>query len=117
MVDARSTIFNFRYWEVGVAAATLVTNTIHGANYATLLTFTLPTTSRVGDIISIVGIGAGGWTIAQNANQYIRSFETVSTVGVTGTVSGAQGVAVELICMVANLGWIVRSANGTLVIA
>src|SRR5215472_12534918 len=42
-------------------------DTIYMADNAGLVTLTLPATAAQGSIIRIVGNGAGGWTVAQNA--------------------------------------------------
>ena len=41
-------------------------------NNASRVTVTLPSTAAVGDTIKIIGKGAGGWKVAQNASQYIQ---------------------------------------------
>ena len=86
------------------------------ANYATLLTFTLPATATVGDVIRVIGLGDGGWTIAQNASQYIQWDEaSTTTTGVGGSLSSTDDHdAVELICTVTNVGFGVLSSKGNL---
>ena len=37
------------------------------------VTFTLPSSPSVGDVYKVAGVGAGGWIIAQNANQMIAA--------------------------------------------
>ncbi len=46
-------------------------NTGYIANDVGQVTITLPTSPNVGDIVRVSGPGAGGWKIAQNANQSI----------------------------------------------
>ena len=46
-------------------------NTGYLANNAARVTITLPTAPNLGDIVRVSGVGAGGWTIAQNAGQTI----------------------------------------------
>ena len=46
-------------------------NTGYLANNAGQVTITLPTSPKVGDIVRVSGVGAGGWKIAQNAGQQI----------------------------------------------
>lgn len=44
-------------------------------NDVTPVTLTLPTNPAVGDLVAINGIGAGGWSIAQNAAQSINGVD------------------------------------------
>ncbi len=58
---------------VNVTASSVQTesNTGYQANSTTGVTLTLPAAPTVGDWIKVVGVGSGGWTIAQNAGQRI----------------------------------------------
>jgi len=60
---------------VNVTATSVQTesNTGYQANSSTGVTLTLPPAPTVGDWIKVVGVGSGGWTIAQNAGQRIDS--------------------------------------------
>ena len=64
---------------------------------AALSTVTLPATPAVGEVVRVLGTGAGGWVIAQNAGQRIRLGAAASTVGAGGTASGGQWAALELV--------------------
>jgi hypothetical protein len=64
-----------------------------------MVTITLPASPAVGDIIQVNGIGAGGWTIAQNAGQFIvvqnipgRALGEYTS----GNISGGLYSAIEL---------------------
>jgi hypothetical protein len=86
---------------------------------ATLLTMTLPTIAAVGTQIGIQGtvVGAGGWTIAQNALQNIQLGDISSAVGIGGSVSSTLATdGIVLICVVANTTWQLVSANGNLTV-
>lgn len=85
----------------------MVSNTIYIANDPTsLVTLTLPATSAVGDIVSIVGASADGWSIAQAAGQQIQISPNHSTLGVGGSVASTnQYNSLNLICIVANTIW------------
>jgi hypothetical protein len=48
-------------------------NTGYLADNAARVTITLPASPAIGDLVRISGAGAGGWTIAQNAGQTIRT--------------------------------------------
>lgn len=85
------------------------------ANNIALTTFTLPTTAAVGDTFEIVGAGAGGWRIAQNANQYIRFSTAQSTTGTGGSVASTNRYnSCKMICEVANVGFRILNAVGDL---
>lgn len=83
-------------------------NTGYQANSNAGITLTLPPAPTVGDWIKIVGVGSGGWTIAQNAGQRVDtrglpgglSFDWRSTAlagswsGLASSADGARLVAV-----------------------
>jgi len=85
-------------------------------NNAALVTVTLPATAAVGETVRILGLGAGGWKVAQNASQYIRWDESnVTTTGTGGDISSTDDHdAVELVCTVTNNGWGVASSKGNI---
>jgi hypothetical protein len=75
----------------------------------TNVTYTLPASGALGDIIKIVG-KLGITTIAQNANQQILIGSASSTVGVGGSVAGTNvGDCIELICITAGASTVWRS--------
>ena len=87
------------YEEVAAGTKQMVINKKYGANYATLVTFTLPVTAAIGDRVAVVSVGAGGWTIAQNASQLIHIGATVSLTGTGGSVASSNAFdCVELTC-------------------
>ena len=76
---------------------------------AALCTFTLPALALVGDTFQIAGLASNGWSIVENANQYIIWNDTVSTP-TTGSLSSAnQYDNVVLTCIVANLAFTATS--------
>lgn len=82
---------------------------------AALVTLTLPAISVVGDEIAIIGEGAGGWVIAQNAGQSIQFGNLSTTIGVGGSLASTNRYdTVTLICRVANTTWSVLSNVGVL---
>ena len=97
------------------ASVTMATNTGYTSDDgATLVTFTLPTTSAIGDYVEINGKGAGGWTIAQATGQQIHIGSVNTTSGATGTLSSAnQYDCVRLRCITANTIWVVASQQST----
>lgn len=102
-VDAQVTSDN---WQVVTAATQqMKTNNSYFANRASLVTFTLPTTSSVGDVIQVAGIGAGGWKIIQNPGQYIQVGNTQSAIALGYVASTNQYDSIRLVCNVANTSW------------
>lgn len=73
---------------------------------AALVTFTLPTTSAIGDWVEINGKGSGLWKIAQASGQQINVGTLSSTLGATGSVASVnQFDCVKLRCITANTIW------------
>jgi hypothetical protein len=84
-------------------------------NNAGGVTYTLPATASLGDIIVICG-KLGLTTIAQNANQAIRVSSAISTIGVTGSVAGTNvGDCITLRCSTAGAStiWVSESFVGS----
>lgn len=87
------------------------------ANNAGLVTLTLPDTAAVGSIVAVVGQGAGGWKIAQNASEVIHFGSVNTTTGTGGSLASTNRYdCVELICTVANTEWVERNSVGTITI-
>ena len=87
------------------------------ANNAGLITFTLPTTAALGDIVKIVGKGAGSFKVAQNASENIGYGDLVSTTGTGGSIeANEQYNSIELTCITANTNWIVSESTGNFTI-
>lgn len=90
--------------------------TNHAVNRLEVL---LPAVSVVGDLIEVVGVGAGGWKITQNVNQQILVAGDSSTIGLLGGIKSSVleyfGV-VKLLCITENLKWKVINADSAGVI-
>lgn len=101
------------------ASVTMAANTGYTSDDgASLVTFTLPASSAIGDWVEINGKGSGGWTIAQAAGQQIHVGNLTSTLGATGTLSSSnQYDCVRLRCLTANTIWTAVSVVGNLTIA
>ena len=97
---------------------TMTTNTGYTSDDgASLVTFTLPTTSVIGDQVEINGKGAGLYTIAQASGQQIHFGNIASTSGAGGTVSSTlQYDCIKLRCITANTIWAVVSSVGNFTI-
>lgn len=103
--------------EVTGTSASMADNNAYVANNAGLVTLTLPATAAFGNVIQVVGKGAGLWKIAQNAGQSINFGTLTTTVGVGGSLAAiAQFDAVEIVCTTANSGWTVYSSVGNLTV-
>ncbi len=91
---------------VVVSASSMITNNAYLSSYGGgVCTFTLPTTSSVGNTMTILGNNAAGWKIVQGTGQQIFVGSSHTTV-TSGTISstGAHD-SITLICTVANLTW------------
>ena len=98
------------------ATQAMAVNTGYVANDgATLVTFTLPATASVGQVVAVQGAGTGLWTLAQNAGQSISFNSVTSTVGAGGSLSStSQFDSVYLMCVTANTAWAVNNSVGNL---
>lgn len=89
-------------------SASMAVNNGYIANNAALVTLTLPVTAAVGTTISVAGVGAGLWRIAQNASQFINFGNDVSTIGTSGYLQATNRYdSINLVCVVANTQWVV----------
>lgn len=105
----------FSWTEVTGTSQAIAVNNGYIANNAALITFTLPVTAAIGDTFQIVGKGAGGWTIAQNASQLIHIGNLVSTTGVGGTMSSTNRYdCVEIVCITANTEFTITDFVGNI---
>ena len=100
------------------SSVTMVINTGYTADDgASLVTFTLPVTSSIGDFVEINGKGSGLYTIAQASGQQIHFGNIASTSGAGGSVSSTlQYDCIKLRCITANTTWVVVSSVGNFTI-
>jgi uncharacterized protein YceK len=90
-------------------------NNGYRANNAALVTLTLPTTAVVDTVIRVVGQGAGGWRIAQNAGQQIVFGDVSSTAGTGGRLDSTHSRdCVDLLCIAASTIWQVVGSIGNI---
>lgn len=82
----------FAWNAVSGTSQTAVSNNGYYLQNAALTTVTLPSvaTTVVGQEISVAGVGAGGWLIAQNATQFIDFGNQVTTTGVGGSLASTN---------------------------
>lgn len=104
--------------EVTGTSAGMSVNSGYIANNVALVTLTLPVTAAVGDIVAVVGKGAGGWKIAQNAGQQIYMLYDYTTPGTGGYILSELTAydCVELVCITADTDFVVRSSMGNITI-
>ena len=96
-------------------SVTMAVNTGYVADNVGLVTFTLPTTAAFGSTFEIVGKGAGGWAVAQNALQSIQFGSITTTVGTGGSLASSNtGDCIYLVCITANLAFAVKSSIGNI---
>jgi hypothetical protein len=105
------------FWETIGASGALVVGKGYMCNAGAALSFSLPATAAVGTEIALTLDGSTSWTITQAANQRIRFGNSETTLGAGGSLaSTAQGDTVYLVCVTANLRWIVISSIGNITI-
>lgn len=98
----------------GSASVSASSNTIYRATGGSLQTFTLPAAGQVDDVIQVIGVGAGGWKITQNASQTIRIGPSVTTSGTGGFLQSTnQYDTVTLKCTTGTTGWRVIDYTGS----
>jgi len=106
----------FAGWtEVTGTTQTAAVNSGYISSNASKVVITTPATAAVGDIISIVGKGAGGWTLRAAGVQLIRVGSSVSSAG--GDIDSTDNNdTIEIICVTANSVWVTRSMMGNVTI-
>lgn len=103
-------------WSViTTATQAAVINSGYIVNFATLSTITLPATAPVGSVLRIVGMGAGGWRLAQATGQQVHFGNVSSTSGTGGQINSThERDCINLVCTVANTTWQVIASIGNL---
>lgn len=87
------------------------------ANNGSQVGLTLPLTAALGSTICVIGKGAGGWIINQNAGQTIREVDSVTTTGVLGTVESSEARATMcMVCITADTEWQITQSTGNLIL-
>lgn len=103
------------YTEVTGTTQSAAVNSGYITNNAAKVAVTLPATAAVGDAIAIVGKGAGGWRLAQNAGQTIHFGSIDTTAGATGYIESTVRYDTVLVrCITADTDFVVESVVGTL---
>lgn len=100
--------------EITGTTQSMAVNNAYIANNASQVVFTLPNTAAVGSVVEVVGKGAGGWRIGQNASEIIHNSDFDTTTGTGGYIESThRRDSVRLVCVVANTEWNVVSMTGT----
>jgi hypothetical protein len=119
-ITITSTGGGITWTDVTGTSATMAVNNGYLADNAGLVTLTLPSTAVQFSVISVGGFGAGGWKIAQNANQSIQfGSAAATTTGVTGSLASTNRYdCVYLIAAVggASTTWLVLNSVGNITI-
>jgi hypothetical protein len=98
----------------GTSASMAPNNGYISDNGSTVVQLTLPAIIAQGQIISVAGYGSGGWKILQNSGQTIY-YGNVQTTTSSGTLSSTnQYDQIDLLCIVANTTFVVRSSIGNI---
>ena len=107
------------YTDATVGPIALAVNSGYYLTNAAAVATTLPLVSTIGSQIILITSDASaalaGFTITQNANQYIVESANSSTIGVGGSLDATnqlqESITMQLICTVANIEWTVFSTN------
>lgn len=102
--------------DVTAASQAMAVNHGYTANRGTQITFTLPAIAAYGSLMAVVGKGAGGWRITQNAGQIIHFGISNTTVTTGSLASTKQYNSVYLLCTVANTEFTVVERQGNLTV-
>jgi len=101
---------------VVVGPTPMLVNQGYVANNGGQVGLTLPLLAAFGSVLWIVGKGAGGWQVQQNAGQSIINGSSTTSVGVLGTLSSSESTATTyLLCITANTTWKVIAETGNLI--
>jgi len=105
--------------EVTGTASAMTAGSGYITNNTSLVTLTLPTAAAQGSLLRVVGLGTGGWRIAQNTGQQIHYLGQSTTVGETGridaelTQTSSSKACMTMVCVVPNTTWVVNASVGT----
>lgn len=103
--------------EVTGTSQAMAVNTGYIANNASEVVFTLPSTAPLGSVLRVVGKGAGGWTIEQNASQTQHYLGSSTTTGVGGDITAVEDLAaIELVATTADTDFTALSSLGNFTI-
>ena len=84
------------------------------ANNAAQVVFMLPPTATAGQALEIVGVGAGGWRLAQAATQSIVMGDLTSLTGTTGWIESTHAKDAVTLRAVSATQWQVVASQGNI---
>ena len=114
-ITIASTGGGMTWTEVIGTSQSMAVNNGYVANNGSLVTITLPSTAVFGSMVAVVGKGAGGWRVAQNAGQQIFIGTQNTTAGVGGHLdSSATRDSIFLLCTTADTTWTAITAWGNI---
>jgi hypothetical protein len=100
-------------WNFIAASQALVADNGYVCNGGGALVLSLPAVSAQGTEIEVYLDGAASWQITQAAGQSILYGNTNTTIGVGGSMtSTSQGDSIRMLCVTANLRWVVLAGVG-----
>ena len=104
-------------WNFIAASQPMLTDNGYVCNGGGALVLTLPAVAAQGDELEVYLDGAASWQIAQLAGQSILYANTNTTGGIGGSItSTSQGDSIRLLCVTANLCFVVLAAVGNPII-
>lgn len=116
-ITINSTDIDFAWTDVTGTTQAMSPNNGYLSDNAGLVTLTLPAVAAQFSVVRVVGNGAGGWLIAQNALQEIHFDSIGTTVGITGSLASTNRYnSITLLCVVANTTWVVMSSVGNILV-
>lgn len=99
-------------WNVVTVNTAMVSSNGYITNSASPIILSLPAIAAVGDTYAISGLGAGGWSVAQQAGQNVIVGTVSTTVGVGGSITSTnQYDDLSIVCVVANTTFKVRNSG------
>jgi hypothetical protein len=109
----------FIWTDVTTTTGTILAGGGYISDNTLLVTITLPSTSALGDSFCILGKGAGGWKLMQNAGQQINFGNTATTAGTGGSIASTnQYDSISCVCVTAGASsiWATRCSQGMLTV-
>lgn len=107
----------FFTWSIIVGNQMAITQKGYFTNGVGRVDVTLPNTSSIGDIFTVIDYGGEGFRIAQDTGQQILYGIDATTLGASGYLQSTfPRDGVTLICVVANTIWIAYPTQGNLTV-
>ncbi|MBS0626523.1 MAG: hypothetical protein JSS32_10785, partial [Verrucomicrobia bacterium] len=106
------------YWNnITGTSSGMTVNSGYITNNAGLVTMTLPSSSPQFAVMAIAGVGAGGWTLAQNGGQTVNFGDLSTTTGASGSLSSTNANdSIYLLCTSTNSTFNVISSVGNITV-